>query len=90
MSALTVRTVIDGTEYAQDDIRRWELDRSRTALTLLKDRIGDELMRELLAPDLRAADRMMAPLPGVSGGAWRSAASEMEIDGNDADGFLTW
>lgn len=88
--ALTVRTVIDGTEYAQDDIRRWELDRARTALTLLKNRIGDELMRELLTEDLRAADRTMAPLPAASDGAWRSAVTEMEIDGIDADGFLTW
>lgn len=46
--ALAVRTVIDGTEYTQDDIRRWELGRSRAALTLLKARIGDDLMRELL------------------------------------------
>ncbi|RPK61137.1 MULTISPECIES: hypothetical protein [unclassified Streptomyces] len=88
--ALNVRTVIDGTEYSPDDIRRWELDRARTALTLLKSRIGDELMRELLTEDLRAADRAMAPLPGASDGAWRSAVTEMEIDGIDADGFLTW
>lgn len=32
----------------------------------------------------------MAPLPEASGGAWRSAVPEMEIEGLDADGFLTW
>ncbi|MER6609024.1 hypothetical protein ABT282_24695 [Streptomyces sp. NPDC000927] len=69
--AMTVRTVIDGIERTRDDIRRWELERSRAALTLLKDRLGDERMRELPAPDLRAADRAMAPLPEASGGAWR-------------------
>ncbi|ATL32360.1 hypothetical protein [Streptomyces formicae] len=87
---LTVRTVIDGTEYTQDDIRRWELDRARAALALLKDRIGDEAMRELLAEDLRAADEIMAPLPDASGGAWRSAVTEMEIGGITAEEFLTW
>ncbi|MFJ8856041.1 hypothetical protein [Streptomyces sp. NPDC102437] len=87
---LTVRTVIDGTEYTQDDIRRWELDRARAALALLKDRIGDEAMRELLTEDLRAADRAMAPLPDASGGAWRSAVTEMEIGGITAEEFLTW
>ncbi|MFJ7910410.1 hypothetical protein [Kitasatospora sp. NPDC096204] len=88
--ALTVRTVIDGTEYTQDDIRQWELNRARNALTLLKNRIGDEAMRELLAEDLRAADETMAPLPDASGGAWRSAVTEMEIDGISAEEFLTW
>ncbi|MFJ6622016.1 hypothetical protein ACIQOW_31110 [Kitasatospora sp. NPDC091335] len=85
--ALTVRTVIDGTEYTQDDIRRWELDRARNALALLKNRIGDELMRELLSEDLRVADEIMAPLPD---GAWQSAVTEMEIDGITAEEFLTW
>ncbi|MFF2956702.1 hypothetical protein ACFVVU_35825 [Kitasatospora sp. NPDC057965] len=88
--ALTVRTVIDGTEYSQDDIRAWELDRARNALALLKNRIGDESMRELLAEDLRAADGIMAPLPGASGGAWRSAVTELEIGGITAEEFLTW
>lgn len=88
--ALTVRTVIDGTEYTQDDIRRWELDRARNALTLLKNRIGDEAMRELLAEDLRAADEIMAPLPDASGGAWRSAVTELEVGGITAEEFLTW
>ncbi|MFE3202570.1 hypothetical protein [Embleya sp. NPDC059237] len=88
--ALTVRTVIDGTEYTQDDIRRWELDRARNALALLKDRIGDAAMRELLTEDLRAADEIMAPLPDASGGAWRSAVTEMEIGGITAEQFLTW
>ncbi|MFE7191399.1 hypothetical protein [Kitasatospora sp. NPDC057541] len=88
--ALTVRTVIDGTEYSQDDIRQWELDRARNALALLKNRIRDESMRELLAEDLRAADGIMAPLPGASGGAWRSAVTELEIGGITAEEFLTW
>ncbi|MFE5326836.1 hypothetical protein ACFRCG_10655 [Embleya sp. NPDC056575] len=88
--ALTVRTVIDGTEYTQDDIRRWELDRARNALALLKDRIGDAAMREMLTEDLRAADEIMAPLPDASGGVWRSAVTEMEIGGITAEQFLTW
>ncbi|MBD0676689.1 hypothetical protein [Streptomyces sp. CBMA156] len=88
--ALTVRTVIDGTEYTQGDIRQWELNRARNALTLLKSRIGDELMRELLSEDLRVADEIMAPLPDASDGAWQSAVTEMEINGITAEEFLTW
>ena len=89
-SALTVRTTIDGTDYAQDDVHRWELARARAALALLKDRIGDESMRELLAEDLRAADQAMALLPGATGDAWRSAVTEMEIGGITAQEFLDW
>ncbi|WP_405720460.1 hypothetical protein [Streptomyces sp. NBC_00046] len=88
--ALNVRTVIDGVEYGDEAVRQWELDRSRAALTLLKQRIGDERMRELLAPDLAASDAVMAPLPNGSGGAWRSAVTEMTVAGIDVDRFLTW
>lgn len=88
--ALDVRTVIDGVEYGDEAVRQWELDRSRAALTLLKQRIGDERMRELLAPDLAASDAVMAPLPNGSGGAWRSAVTEMTAAGIDVDRFLTW
>ncbi|SKY84288.1 Uncharacterised protein [Mycobacteroides abscessus subsp. bolletii] len=88
--ALAVRTVIDGTEYTQDDIRRWELDRARAALALLKDRIGDAAMRELLSEDLRTADETMAALLAASAGAWRAAVTEMEVDGITTERFLNW
>ncbi|MEU2671549.1 hypothetical protein ABZ622_22330 [Streptomyces sp. NPDC007164] len=83
--ALTVRTVIDGTEYTG---RHPPLGTGPRPL--LKDRIGDEPMRELLTEDLRAADRAMAPLPDASGGAWRSAVTEMEIGGITSEEFQTW
>jgi hypothetical protein len=87
---LTVRTVIDGVEHPEQDVLAWELDRARTALALLKARIGDERMRELLTPDLRTGDAAMAPLPGGSGGEWRSAVTEMEAEGIEAHTFLAW
>lgn len=88
--ALGIRTVIDGVEYGDEAVRRWELDRSRAALTLLKQRIGDERMRELLALDLAESDATMAPLPNGASGAWRSAVTEMTVAGIDVDRFLTW
>ncbi|MFE2868854.1 hypothetical protein [Embleya sp. NPDC059259] len=87
---LTIRTVIDGIEHPEQDVLDWELNRARTALALLKARIGDERTRELLAPDLLAADEAMAPLPGTAHGEWRSAVTEMEVEGIDAHTFLTW
>ncbi|MFJ8372228.1 hypothetical protein ACIQ9I_11605, partial [Streptomyces sp. NPDC094461] len=83
--ALGIRTVIDGVEYGDEAVRRWELDRSRAALTLLKQRIGDERMRELLALDLAESDATMAPLPNGASGAWRSAVTEMTVAGIDVD-----
>lgn len=88
--AFDVQTVIGASGHSIGDVRRWELQRSHDALMLLKERIGDERMRELLADDLRASDEVMRTAADSSGGRWRSAVTEMRAEGITAEEFLTW
>ncbi|MEV7782915.1 hypothetical protein [Kitasatospora sp. NPDC088351] len=87
---LTLRTDIDGTRHTRDAVLAWELDRARAALRLLKQRLGDDRTRELLAPDLASADTAMAGWLHASDGRWRTAVTELTATGIDARRFLTW
>ncbi|MDH6703709.1 glutathione S-transferase [Kitasatospora sp. MAA19] len=55
-----VHTDIDGTRHPREAVLAWELDRARAALRLLKQRLGDDRMRDLLTPDTTAADTALA------------------------------
>ncbi|MBV2152787.1 hypothetical protein [Kitasatospora sp. SUK 42] len=87
---LTVRTELDGTPRPREAVLAWELDRARAALRLLKQRLGDDRMRELLTPDTTASDADLAGWARASGGRWRTAVTELTATGIDADGFLAW
>ncbi|MGA5817082.1 hypothetical protein ACPC54_04375 [Kitasatospora sp. NPDC094028] len=87
---LTVRTEIGGAPQPREAVLAWELDRARAALHLLKQRLGDDRTRELLAPDTAAADTALAGWARASGGRWRTAVTELTATGIDADRFLTW
>ncbi|MFJ9946330.1 hypothetical protein [Kitasatospora sp. NPDC091207] len=87
---ITVRTDIDGTRHPRETVLAWELDRARAALRLLKLRLGDDRVRELLAPDTAEADTVLAGLLRASGGRWRSAVTELTAEGIDAGRFLGW
>ncbi|MER8099587.1 hypothetical protein ACFV84_15355 [Kitasatospora sp. NPDC059811] len=89
-TALTVHTDIDGTSHPREAVLAWELDRARTALRLLKQRLGDDRTRELLTPDTTAADTALAAWAHASGGRWSTAVTELTATGIDADRFLTW
>ncbi|MFD9067091.1 hypothetical protein ACFVZ3_36845 [Kitasatospora purpeofusca] len=85
-----VHTDIDGTGHDRAAVLAWELDRSRAALRLLKQRLGDDRVRDLLAPDTAAADAAMAGWLDASGGRWRAAVTELTATGLDAGTFLAW
>ncbi len=71
-------------------IRDEELRRARHALAYLKDKIGDDRMRELLAADI---DTMTARVRGwveASGGRWRTGMTELVVSGPDAATFHRW
>ncbi|WP_051754990.1 hypothetical protein [Kitasatospora purpeofusca] len=85
-----IRTDIDGTGHDRPAVLAWELDRSRAALRLLKQRLGDDRVRELLAPDTAAADAAMAGWLRASDGRWRAAVTELTATGIDAGTFLGW
>ncbi|MER7850003.1 hypothetical protein ABTZ03_39400 [Kitasatospora sp. NPDC096077] len=89
-TALTVHTTLDGTPQPREAVLTWELDRARAALHLLKQRLGDDRMRELLTPDTTAADTALTAWAHASAGRWRTAVTELTATGIDATRFLTW
>lgn len=89
-TSLTVHTGIDGTTHPREAVLAWELDRARAALRLLKQRLGDDRVRELLAPDTAASDTALAAWARASAGRWRTAVTELTATGIDAETFLTW
>ncbi|MFD8755076.1 hypothetical protein ACFV0O_29470 [Kitasatospora sp. NPDC059577] len=89
-TAPAVRTDIDGTTHPREAVLAWELDRARAALHLLKQRLGDDRTRELLAADTTAADTALAGWAHASAGRWRTAVTELTATGIDAERFLTW
>ncbi|MGA4837711.1 hypothetical protein [Streptomyces sp. G45] len=89
-STLRAQTFIDGTAYGERDVRQWELERSRAALALLKRRVGDDRMRELLAAETRAGDEVMRAAARDGRGAWCTAVTELDVEGLGAAEFLAW
>ncbi|WP_380277685.1 hypothetical protein [Kitasatospora purpeofusca] len=87
---LRIRTDIDGVRHDRAAVLGWELERGRAALRLLKQRLGDDRTRDLLAPDTAAADTAMAGWLRASDGRWRAAVTELTATGIDAAAFLAW
>lgn len=85
-----VRAGLNGVALNEDDIRGMELLRARRSLAYLKDVIGNDTMRTLLADDLDAATRQTAEWVERSAGAWRSGALTMRVPGPDAVSFHHW
>lgn len=82
---LSASSVLD-----DNDIRDMELVRSRRALAYLKDRIGNDGMRQLLANDLNAASEQTEQWLHQSEGRWHSAALIMTAPGPPAAYFHDW
>ncbi len=81
---------IGSERLAQDDIRDLELERARHALTYLKQKLGNDRMRQLIDDDLRA---MMAKVRGwveMSAGAWQSGTVTLAVPGPSASAFQDW
>ncbi|MFE6054679.1 hypothetical protein ACFQ6N_28325 [Kitasatospora sp. NPDC056446] len=89
-TAPAIRTDIDGTTHPREAVLAWELDRARAALRLLKQRLGDDRIRDLLTPDTTAADTALTAWAHASAGRWRTAVTELTTTGTDAASFLTW
>ena len=78
---------IGGETLAQQDIRDLELARARHALAYLKQKLGNDAMRQLLDDDLRA---MMAKVRGwveMSAGVWQSGTVTLTVPGPSASAF---
>lgn len=84
------RAGLSGLTLGDDDIRELELLRSRRSLAYLKDRIGNDDMRKLVADDLDVTTKQTAEWAAQSAGAWQSGALTMQVPGPDAVSFHDW
>lgn len=82
--------VLDGATLTQHDIRSHEITRARRALAYLKDRIGDEAMRSLLADDIAQMMRTVRDWVDASQGRWRAASVTLKLPGPGAEHFKDW
>jgi hypothetical protein len=84
-----IRGLVDG-EPTSVDIDRLELESSRRALKLLRERIPQEQMEELLADDLQATDKLWREWAAASDGSWKPSVAEFEVAGLSKDQFTEW
>lgn len=81
---------IDGERLDARSIRDEELARGRHALAYLKERIGNEGMRDLLARDIDATTRQVRAWVEASAGRWRTGVTELTVPGPPAATFHRW
>lgn len=87
---MTTTTTIGARRLSGEDIRLHELDRARHALAYLKDKLGNDTIRQLLEPDTTAMTAQVRRWADASHGQWRSASVELTTDGPSAAGFYDW
>jgi len=88
LPAATVR-LQDATLF-DDDLRRLELARARHALGYLKDQLGNERMRALLAADSATMTDRMRQWVADSQGKWRCTSVDLVVPGCLAAEFQGW
>ncbi|UAJ10563.1 hypothetical protein [Polymorphobacter megasporae] len=81
---------IDGELFDDARIRNEELIRARHALEYLKGRIGNSLMRELMAGDIAATMACARGRIDASEGRWRTGVTELVVPGPAAAVFRQW
>ena len=85
------RAIIAGAAPAtNDDIDAWELDRARHALVYLKQKLGNEALRDLLREDLARMTAQVRAWVQASGGAWQTGSVELIVPGPGAQEFRAW
>ena len=90
MNAFAANASLDGAPLDDRGIRDAELARARHALAYLKDRIGNEGIRDLLAGDVEASARQARAWVEAAGGRWRRGVAELVVPGPPAADFHCW
>jgi len=72
------------------DVEQLELESSRRALRLLRERLTAEQMESLLADDLVATDNQWREWAQASDGSWRAAEVEFLVSGLSTQDFRSW
>ncbi len=88
--AFATTALIEGETLTEHDVRAHELARARRALAYLKDKIGDDAMRRLLADDVGAMTATVRGWVDASAGRWRSAEVTLSLPGPGAAAFRDW
>ncbi|TCO55233.1 hypothetical protein [Actinocrispum wychmicini] len=87
-SGVTVRAA--GAEVSSAELVLWETQFARRCLMMLKQRLGADRLRELLASDIAESTRRFGEWRTASGGELRSFTVEIDIDGVTAGQFSGW
>ena len=88
--SFAARAEIDGRQLSDHDILLLELVRARHALAYLKDKLGNDVVRDLLAEDVTEMAATVQAWAQRSAGAWQSASMELVVPGPPAAKFRSW
>jgi len=69
---------------------RWEVERSRVALTLLRRKLGIQGLQELLSDENSESDREHERWLDESKGEWVASSTQLEVKGLKLQEFLGW
>lgn len=84
------RPTIKGRPVSEEELLRWEVERSRVALALLRRKLGIEGLQQLLQEETAETDREMRQWVTESNGEWAVSMTEIEVAGLKSEQFLAW
>lgn len=84
------QTAINGKEVTEVDLLRWEVQRSRVALALLRKKLGVAGLQELLKEETVESAQEMREWASKSNGKWLASTTLIEVTGLKAEQFLAW
>ena len=84
------RPTIKGKPVSEEELLRWEVERSRVALALFRRKLGVKGLQDLLEEETEQSDREMRQSARQSNGEWGVAITEIEVTGLKSEQFLAW
>ncbi len=84
------RPTIKGKAVSEEELLRWEVERSRVALALLRRKLGVANLQALLKEETDESDREMQQSVRESHGKFTASSTELEVKGLKAEQFLAW
>jgi hypothetical protein len=82
--------VVQGEHIKHTSVETLELQASRRALALLKNKLGSARMLELVRQEIERTDRLWEAWAEESNGEWAFNFIEYEVKGLSATYYLTW
>ncbi len=82
--------IVNEAPFTNGDINAWELDWARHALAYLKQKLGNEVLRDLLRDDTARTMAQARAWVQASDGAWQTGSVELIVPGPSAQEFRAW